>query len=111
MEEPFLYWNPSPAVGGITIYTGDRFPTWKGNILVGALGAGAYLGARQVHRIALNRNGLPQRGGNWTMLSELKRRIRDVKQGPDGLLYLTVDATEGAVFRLEPVESSDRLRP
>ena len=103
MEEPFLFWNPSPAVGGITIYTGDRFPDWKGNIFVGTLGAGTHLGARQLHRIALSRLGLPQRGGNWTMLHELKRRIRDVKQGPDGLLYVTVDAVEGAVLRIEPV--------
>ena len=105
MEEPFLFWNPSPAVGGITIYTGDRFPAWKGNIFVGALGAGSHLGARQLHRIALSRLGLPQRGGNWTMLHELKRRIRDVKQGPDGLLYVAVDAVEGAVLRIEPVET------
>jgi glucose/arabinose dehydrogenase len=104
MEEPFLFWNPSPAVAGITIYTGDRFPAWKGHIFVGALGAGSHLGARQLHRIALSKEGLPQRGGDHTMLSEFKRRIRDVKQGPDGLLYLTVDAGEGAVFRIEPVE-------
>ncbi|HEV8318270.1 MAG TPA: PQQ-dependent sugar dehydrogenase [Vicinamibacterales bacterium] len=107
MEEPFLYWNPSPAVGGITIYTGDKFPTWKGNIFVGAMGAGSHLGARQLHRIVLNKDGLPQRGGDWTMLYELKRRIRDVKQGPDGLLYLTVDAVEGAVLRIEPVQTSN----
>ena len=103
MEEPFMFWSPSPAVGGITIYTGDRFPDWKGNIFVGALGAGTHLGARRLHRIALSGLGFPQRGGNWTMLRELERRIRDVKQGPDGLLYVTVDATEGAVLRIEPV--------
>jgi glucose/arabinose dehydrogenase len=105
MEEPFLFWNPSPAVGGIAIYTGDRFPAWKGNIFVGAMGAGSHLGARQLHRIVLSRDGLPQRGGNWTMLYELKRRLRDVKQGPDGLLYVTVDAVDGAVLRIEPVET------
>ena len=106
MEEPFLFWNPSPAVGGITIYTGDRFPDWKGNIFVGTLGAGTHLGARQLHRIELSRIGNPQRSGNWTMLHELKRRIRDVKQGPDGLLYVAVDAAEGAVLRIEPVETA-----
>ena len=105
MEEPFYFWSPSPAVSGIAVYTGDRFPAWKGNVFVGAMGAGSHLGARQLHRIALNRAGFPQRAGNWTMLHELKRRIRDVKQGPDGLLYLTVDATEGAVLRIEPVET------
>ena len=106
MEEPFLFWNPSPAVAAIAIYTGDRFPAWKGNIFVGALGEGSHLGARQLHRIALSRLGRPQRGRNWTLLHELKRRIRDVKQGPDGLLYVAVDAVEGAVLRLEPVEAA-----
>lgn len=105
MEEPFLFWSPSPAVSGIAVYTGDRFPAWQGNVFLGAMGAGSHLGARQLHRIVLNRAGFPQRAGNWTMLHELKRRIRDVKQGPDGLLYVTVDATEGAVLRLEPVEA------
>ena len=103
MEEPFYYWHPSPAVAGITIYTGDKFPAWKGNIFVGTLGSGQHLGARQLHRIVLSRDGLLQRGGNWTLLYELKRRIRDVKQGPDGLLYVTVDALDGAVLRIEPV--------
>jgi glucose/arabinose dehydrogenase len=103
MEEPFYYWHPSPAVAGIAIYTGDKFPSWKGNIFVGALGSGQLLGARQLHRIVLSRDGLLQRGGNWTLLYELKRRIRDVKQGPDGLLYVTVDAMDGAVLRIEPV--------
>lgn len=105
MEEPFLFWNPSPAVGGIAVYTGDRFPAWTGDIFVGALGAGTHLGARQLHRIQLSRLGNPQRAGNWTLLHEFKRRIRDVKQGPDGLLYVTVDAADGAVLRLEPVEA------
>jgi len=105
MEEPFYFWSPSPAVAGILVYTGDKFPNWKGNVFVGALGGGSHLGARQLHRIVLSRDGLPQRGGDYTMLYELKRRIRDVKQGPDGLLYLTVDAVEGAVLRLEPVSA------
>jgi glucose/arabinose dehydrogenase len=104
MEEPFLFWNPSPAVAGITIYTGDKFPTWKGNIFVAAMG-GRNLGARQVHRIVLSQTGLPQRWGNLTMLAEFRQRIRDVKQGPDGLLYLTVDEPQGAVLRIEPVQA------
>ena len=104
MEEPFLFWNPSPAVAGITIYTGDKFPTWKGNIFVAAMG-GRNLGARQVHRIVLSQTGLPQRWGNLTMLAEFRQRIRDVKQGPDGLLYLTVDEPQGAILRIEPVQA------
>jgi glucose/arabinose dehydrogenase len=103
MEEPFLFWNPSPAVAGITIYTGDQVPAWKGNIFVAAMG-GPGLGSRQLHRIILSQKGLPQRFGNVTMLAELRQRLRDVKQGPDGLLYLTVDEAKGAVLRLEPVQ-------
>ena len=105
MEEPFMYWVPSPALSGLTIYTGDRFPTWKGSIIIGALG-GSNLGARQLHRVTLNDNGLPLSRGNQTMLAELEQRIRDVKQGPDGLLYLTTDEAAGAVLRIEPVGSA-----
>ena len=103
MEEPFMYWNPSPALSGITIYTGDKFPTWKDGFFIGALG-GRNLGARQLHRVVLNARGLPQRAGNTTLLAGLEQRIRDVKQGPDGLLYLTTDERRGAILRIEPVE-------
>ena len=104
-EDPFIYWVPSPAVTGIIIYTGDKFPAWKGNIIVGALGSGN-LGARQLHRISLSITGAPQRGMDQPMLAELKQRIRDVRQGPDGLLYLTTDEAAGAVLRIEPVEAA-----
>ncbi len=103
MEEPFLFWMPSPSVTGITIYMGDKFPRWKGNIFVGTMG-GANLGARQLHRIMLNRNGQPQRSGTMPMLGELKQRIRDVREGPDGLLYLTTDESDGAVLKIEPAD-------
>ena len=102
MEDPFIFWNPSPAVTGIIIYTGDKFPAWKGNIFVGAMG-GENLGARQLHRIVLSRTGRPQSRGNLTLLTELRQRIRDVKQGPDGNIYLTTDEAAGAVLRIEPV--------
>jgi glucose/arabinose dehydrogenase len=105
MEDPFLYWMPSPAVTGIVVYTGDKFPNWKGNVFVGAMGS-ANLGARQLHRITLAKGGIPQSRGNQTLLSELQQRIRDVRQGPDGLLYLTTDEADGAVLRIEPVESA-----
>ena len=102
MEEPFMFWNPSPALAGLTIYTGDQFPTWKGHIFIGAMG-GSNLGARQLHRIVLSDTGRPQSRGNQTLLTELRQRIRDVQQGPDGLLYLTTDEVDGAVLRIEPV--------
>jgi glucose/arabinose dehydrogenase len=105
MEEPFAFWNPSPALAGITFYTGDRFPTWTGNAFIAAMGRGS-LGTRQLHRIVFNRQGRVQRNGGRTLLAELEQRIRDVRQGPDGLLYLTTDEPAGAVLRIEPVESS-----
>jgi glucose/arabinose dehydrogenase len=103
MEEPFAFWMPSPALAGIIFYTGDKFPTWKGNAFIGALGRGN-LGTRQLHRVVFNREGGVQRNGIRTVLSELKQRIRTIRQGPDDLLYLATDEPDGAVLRIEPVE-------
>lgn len=66
---------------------------------------GSNLGARMIQRIVLNRQGLPQRQGIQPVLGELKQRMRDVKQGPDGLIYVAVDETDGAILRIEPVEN------
>jgi glucose/arabinose dehydrogenase len=97
MEQPWLFWSPSISTAAITYYTGDRFPQWKGNIFVGGL-----IG-EQLHRIVLSpTNGLPTR--RQPMLTELKQRIREVEQGPDGLLYLLTDEEAGALLRIEPVE-------
>jgi glucose/arabinose dehydrogenase len=95
MEPPFLFWVPSIAPSGLAFYTGDRFKAWKGNILVGAM-RGALL-----QRIVLNAKGMPT--VRESLLTDLKQRIRDVKQGPDGLIYLLTDETHGALLRLEPV--------
>ena len=105
MEEPLMFWNPSPALSGITFYTGEKFPAWKGNVFVGALGRGN-LGSRQLHRLVLTEKGTLARNGNRTLLSELKQRIRDVRQGPDGLLYLAIDEAQGAVVKIEPLETT-----
>ncbi len=105
MEEPFAFWMPSPALAGITFYTGDRFPTWRGNAFIAAMGRGN-LGSRQLHRIVFDAEGRIQRNGIRPVLAELKQRLRDVRQGPDGLLYLTVDEADGAVLRLEPLGES-----
>ena len=96
MEPPFLFWVPSIAPSGLAFYTGDRFKAWKGNIFVGAM-RGTLL-----QRIVLNAKGLPTI--RESLLSDLKQRIRDVKQGPDGLIYLLTDETHGALLRLEPEE-------
>ena len=99
MEQPFLFWAPSIAVSGMVFYTGDQFPAWKGNILVGGLRG------TQLQRVVLNARGLPIR--RESMLTELKQRIREVRQGPDGLLYLLTDEEAGALLRIEPVNSSE----
>ena len=96
MEPPFLFWVPSIAPSGLAFYTGNAFKAWKGNIFVGAM-RGTLL-----QRIVLNAKGLPT--VRESLLTELKQRIRDVKQGPDGLLYLLTDETHGALLRLEPDE-------
>ncbi len=95
MEQPFIFWNPSIAVSGMIFYTGDKFPAWKGNVFVGAL-RGA-----QLQRVILNARGLPVR--HESLLTELRQRIREVRQGPDGFIYLLTGEDDGALLRLEPV--------
>ena len=80
MEDPFIYWMPSPAVTGIVFYTGDKFPTWKGNIFVGAMGSGN-LGVAPAAPHHAEQGGMPQSRGNQTLLGELQQRIRDVQAG------------------------------
>lgn len=96
MEQPWLFWSPSISLAAITFYTGNRFPDWKGNIFVGGL-----IGT-QLDRIVLSpTNRLPIR--RQSLLTELKQRIREVRQGPDELLYLLTDEENGALLRIEPV--------
>ena len=95
MEQPLLFWSPVISPGGMTLYTGDKFPAWKGNLLVGGMST------TQLHRVVFNARGFPI--GRLALMTELNQRIRDVKQGPDGLLYLTTDHEAGAVLRIEPV--------
>lgn len=95
MEQPVKVWVPSIATAGLLIYTGDRFPEWKGNIFVGGM-----VGQRLV-RLTMN-------GKEFDYEETLVRhmgRIRDVRQGPDGLIYLAVDGEGGKatpILRLEP---------
>jgi len=100
LESPFVYWVPSIAISGLTFYTGDRFPLWKGNVFVGAMFAGRSRGTGHVQRIVINDAGRPI--NREPLLAELRQRIRDVRQGPDGLLYLLTDEDDGMVLRLEP---------
>jgi len=95
MEQPVTYYKPSIAIAGLIFYTGDKFPLWRNNLIAGALVG------MQLTRIQFNREGLETR--REAMLTELRQRIRDVRQGPDGLIYATTDMPDGAILKLEPV--------
>jgi aldose sugar dehydrogenase len=100
MEDPAVVWLPSIAVTGMTFYTGDRFPHWRRNIFVGGLREGGIPRTGQVQRIVFSDKWEELR--REPMLTELKQRIRDVRQGPDGLLYVLTAEDDGALLRIEP---------
>ena len=111
LEQPEIVWIPSIAPSGLLFYTGDRFPAWHGDLFVGSLMIGRVERTGHLERIKFNAQGLEQRR-EW-LLADLRRRIRDVTQGPDGLIYvltagsfLGVDPTRGeaALLRIEPIE-------
>ena len=94
IEEPVLIWSPSIGISGLLFYTGQKFPQWKNHIFVGGL-SGVSL-----HRVAFNdKGGLL---GREALLTETRQRIRDVRQGPDGNIYLAIDSNTGGVLRVEP---------
>jgi len=99
-EPPVVFWVPAIAVSGMAFYTGDRFPKWKGDVFVGSLRTGEIPGTGHLERILFNEKMQELR--REALLRELRQRIRDVRQGPDGLLYLLTDEKEGAVLRIEP---------
>ena len=103
LEPPFMYWIPSIAVSGMAFYTGDRFPAWKGNAFVGAMFEGRTRGTGHIQRITFNEGRPIQRE---PILTELRQRIRDIRQGPDGLLYALTDEDNGVVLRLEPAPAA-----
>jgi glucose/arabinose dehydrogenase len=93
MEQPVYYWDPVIAPSGMTFYTGDAFPGWKGSILVGGMAPGRLV------RLTLQNGHV---ASEERYLGELKERIRDVRQGTDGLLYVITDSENGRVLRLSP---------
>jgi glucose/arabinose dehydrogenase len=102
LEAPFMYWIPSIAISGMTFYTGDRFPAWKGNAFVGSMFQGRTRGTGHIQRITFNEGRPIQRE---PILTELRQRIRDVRQGPDGLLYALTDEDNGVVLKIEPASA------
>lgn len=93
MEQPLTYWKPSIAPSGMAFYTGDRLPAWRGNLFVGSLKF-AYL-----VRIELDGTRVV---AQHKLLEDRHARIRSVRNGPDGYLYVTTDSPKGEVWRLGP---------
>jgi aldose sugar dehydrogenase len=102
IEPALLVWLPGITPSGLLFYTGDKFPAWKGNLMVGSIVRGRTNGASGVERVVFNDKMWETR--RETFLSELKQRIRDIRQGPDGLIYLLTEEVDGGVFKLEPAD-------
>ena len=93
MEQPVYYWDPVIAPSGATFYTGSAFPDWRGDLLVGSLTPGRLVRLRLENgRVVLEER----------YLGELRERIRDVRQGPDGAVYLLTDNSRGRIVRVGP---------
>jgi glucose/arabinose dehydrogenase len=99
-ESPLVVWLPAIAAAGMAVYTGDRFPAWRGNVFVGAMTEGRIPGTGHLQRVVFNDKTEELR--RESMLRELRQRIREVRQGPDGFLYLLTDEDDGALLRIEP---------
>ena len=100
-ESPLIVWLPAIAAAGLAVYTGDQFPAWQGNVFVGSLQMGGIPGTGHLQRIVLNEHMEELR--RELMLTELRQRIREVREGPDGLLYVLTDhVDDGALLRIEP---------
>ena len=101
-EEPRLFWTPAIALSGMTFYTGDRFPNWKRNLFVGGMREGEIARTGQLVRIVFNDSWQELRREG--LLRDLHQRIRDVRQGPDGLLYVLTEEDAAALLKIEPAD-------
>jgi len=95
IEPPLLYWTPSIAPSGMTFYTGGLFPQWQGDLFVGALAG------RHLRRVELRGEEVI---GQEVLLDRRIGRIRDVRTGPDGRLWLLTDEENGALYSIEALE-------
>ena len=100
IEAPVVVWLPSIAPSGMVFYSGDKFPAWKGNVFIGGMRRGEIPGTGRLERVVFNKNMEELR--RESLLTELGQRVRDVRQGPDGLLYVLTEEEDGAVLRIEP---------
>lgn len=95
LEQPVYHWTPSIAVSGLLRYTGDLFPDWKGNLLAGALKD------MQVQRLVLEGGQVVARE---VVADDIGERVRDLRQGPDGAVYLLTDEHNGRIVRMDPAQ-------
>jgi len=95
MEQPVVYWDPSIAPSGMTFYDGKAFPQWRGDVFLGALAH------RHLRRLEMDGDEVV---AQEELLGDLGARIRDVRTGPDGMLYVLTDAADGRILRLEPAD-------
>jgi glucose/arabinose dehydrogenase len=100
IEQPLVLWVPSIAPTGLAVYTGDRIPAWRGNLFVGSARIGEIPRTGGLERVVFNDNLEEVR--RERLLGSLHQRIRDVRQGPDGLLYVITDEDDGVLLRIEP---------
>jgi glucose/arabinose dehydrogenase len=92
-EQPVYYWDPNIAPSGAQVYTGDAFPAWRGSLFVGGLA-----GMRLVRLVIEN----GRVSGEEHLLTDRNQRIRDVRQGPDGALYVVTDVDNGELWKIAP---------
>ena len=93
IEDPLHFWVPSIAPSGLTIYRGEAFPQWDGRLLVGALVN------KEVRKLTLQDGKIIE---ETVLFSELGERIRDVRSGPNGYVYLLTDSDKGKLIRVTP---------
>jgi glucose/arabinose dehydrogenase len=96
MEPPLYWWPRSPAISGMAFYDADRFPAWRNSVFIGALAD------QNLIRLTLDGDRVV---AQERLLDDRKRRIRDVRQGPDGYVYVLTDASPGELLRVAPAES------
>jgi glucose/arabinose dehydrogenase len=94
MESPVHYWVPSIATSGLMFYTGDKFPDWRGDAFVGGLKS------QQLVRLRIDGERVVQE--ERLLRGDVRDRVRDVRQGPDGEIYLLTDEMDGRLLRVEP---------
>jgi glucose/arabinose dehydrogenase len=100
MEPPIVFWVPAITPSGLTFYSGSKFPSWKNNLFVGGLRQGEVPRSGHIDRLDFNEKW--EELHRESFLRELQQRIRDVREGPDGYLYVLTAENQGALMRIEP---------